>query len=130
MKPSRFSERPLVDQLHWMVAITPLFTLVIFYILICHAGLLLGEWPGRDSADVRDLAEISIPFGFHAVITFIGIVMMSLSPIAWIALLSEAHRYRSLADYGIRFAVFIACLSLVLWIGFKDPGSFLNWFFD
>lgn len=124
------TERKIADRLHWGVALTPIITVLIFYSVILHARLASGDWPSRHGVEPDEISIHSIPFGFHCILAFVSIVATSLSPIAWIALLCQAHRLQSLQAYIIRLVIFILCLSLALWIGYNDPGRFLNWFVD
>ena len=123
-------EKILANRLHWAVTAAPLVAIALFYSLVLHARLSIGEWPRRSGMDVNDLSEISILFGLHAILVFLAVVMTSLTPVAWIALLSQAHLLPSLRNYCLRFIMFIACLATTLWIGFNDPGNYLDWFFE
>lgn len=111
----------LIDRLHWGVALTPISILILFYSAILHAGITLGEWPGRDGIDLSELSQTNVPLGIHTALVFVFLALTSLS---------QAHRIPTLKGYGIRFVTFIACLSFTLWVGMTDPGGFLNWFFD
>lgn len=124
------NESRIADRLHWGVALTPIVTVLVFYTMILHARLAIGEWPTRDSLDPNGISSAYILFGFHCMLTFVSIVLASLSPLAWIVLLSQAHLIPSVRDYIIRFSIFVACLSLTLWMGYTDPGNYLNWFAD
>jgi hypothetical protein len=124
------NERQIADRLHWGVALTPIVTVLVFYSMILHARLALGEWPTRASLDPNGISSAYILFGFHCMLTFVSIVLASLSPLAWIVLLSQAHLIPSVRDYIARFSIFVACLSFTLWMGYTDPGNYLNWFAD
>ena len=126
---SEITEEQIVDRLHWAVALTPIVTVLLFYSMIFHARLALGEWPSGSDVDPNEISKHSIPFGFHYMLVFVAIIMTSISPIAWIALLPQAHRMPNLKVYGIRFVIFVACFTLALWIGFTDTRN-LNWFAD
>ncbi len=130
MKRIRFFQLPMFDQFHWLAAWSPLIAPLAFYTLVCHAALLTGEWPSPEAIRIDDMRKTFAFFGFHSVFAFLSIIALSLSPIAWLMLLSQAHLYPSLAAYGIRFAVFLLNLSFCLWLGFLDPGGFLRWFLD
>lgn len=123
-------ERDIVNRLHWAVALTPLVCIVLFYSLILHAWIAVGEWPSRSGLEPGEISELSIPFGFHYVLAFFGIIMASISPVAWISMLTQAHLFPTLRDYCLRFLTFTGCLSLALWLGFQDPGKYLEWFMD
>lgn len=120
----------VIDRFHWCVALTPVLTVIIFYSLILHARLILGEWPSRSSINSSELTQTSILFTIHGVVAFLSIVLTSLTPVAWISLLSQAHLIVSLARYTALFLVFLGCLTACLTVGLLDPGSFLNWFLD
>lgn len=124
-----FQERT-IDRFHWCVALTPVLTVIVFYSLILHARVLLGEWPSRSSLDSSDLTRASLLFTIHGVMAFLSIVLTSLTPVAWISLLSQAHLIVSLARYTALFLLFLTCLTACLTVGYLDPGSFLNWFLD
>jgi len=124
------TRRKLADRLHWGVALIPIVTVLIFYSMILHARLFLGDWPSRNGLNPNAIYSDYVPFGFHCILTFVSIVLASLSPLAWIVLLSQTHLIPSVRDYIVRFSIFVACLSFTLWMGFTDPGNFLNWFAD
>ena len=123
-------EREIVNRLHWAVALTPLVCIALFYGLILHAWIMVGEWPTSSGLEPTDISQFSIPFGFHYVLVFLAIMMTSLSPVAWISMLTQAHLFPSLRAYCLRFVAFAGCLTLALWMGFRDPGRCLAWFMD
>lgn len=108
----------------------PIVTVLIFYSMVLHARLALGEWPSRESLDPNEISSAYILFGFHCMLTFVSIILASLSPLAWIVLLSQTHLIPSVRDYIVRFSIFVACLSITLWMGYTDPGNYLDWFAD
>lgn len=126
----RAAEALITDRLHWAVALTPIVTILIFYSTIIHARLLIGEWPDKSNIDIRELTQVSISFALHYVITFIAIIMTSISPIAWLVLLSHAHLFESIKSYAIRFVLYVINLAFTLWIALMDPANYLSWFVD
>ncbi len=120
----------LTDRLHWVVALWPIFTVLLFYSVVLHGRLELGEWPAQTNTRADDLSDESALFGLHGATVFIAIMMTSISPLAWLALLSQAHTFASLSQYGLRFAVFLGSLTTAVWLGRSDPGRLLQWFFD
>ena len=123
-------EALFADRLHWAVALTPLVTIALFYSCTLHAHLITLNWTGDRRVDPQVLSESFVLFGFHWVITLSAIIMTSISPIAWLILLMQAHLLPSLRNYGIRFMIYIGCFSLALWLGTLDPGRHLAWFMD
>lgn len=130
MNPSPLQTRQLVDRLHWGVVLTPIVTVLLFYTMVLHARLTIGEWPSRQTMDFNAISGVNVLFGFHCAIIFVALALTSTSPVAWLALLSQAHHLPSLKAYAIRFAAFVLSLAFAVWIGTQDPGHFLNWFFD
>jgi len=112
----------------WMLAVTPALAIVVFYADVVHARLLLGRWPASGH---RDPSEIhSILFAIHYSMTAVAVILTSLSPIAWMAMLPVAETFATLKSFLARLSVYLISLVAFLTLARLDPGGFVGWFVD
>lgn len=65
----------------------------------------------------------------HSIVT-IAVILTSLSPVAWIAMLPVAETFASLKSFFVRIVVYMVSLVTLLTFAQIDPGGFVGWFLD
>ena len=65
----------------------------------------------------------------YSIVT-IAVIVTSLSPVAWIAMLPVAETFASLRSFSVRIVVYLVCLVILLTLARADPDGFVGWFLD
>ena len=112
----------------WMLAVAPALAIVVFYAGVVHARLLLGRWPASGHPNPSEIH--SILFTVHYSMTAIAVILTSLSPIAWMAMLPVAETFATLKWFLFRLFVYLISLVAFLTLVRLDPGGFVGWFVD
>jgi hypothetical protein len=112
----------------WMLTLAPALAIVVFYAGVFHARLVLGRWPTPSHPDPKEID--SVLFAVNYSIITITVVLTSLSPVAWIAMLPVAETFASLRSFFVRIIVYLTCLVILLTLARTDPGGFVGWFLD
>lgn len=121
-------DRRAVACLLWMLALAPALAIVVFYAGVVHARLVLGHWPTSSHPDPGEIHSVLFAVN-HSIVT-IAVILTSLSPVAWIAMLPVAESFASLKSFFVRIFVYLVSLVILLTLARTDPGGFVGWFMD
>ena len=125
---SGFVDRRAVVCALWMLAVAPALAIIVFYAGVVHARLLLGRWPASGHPDPSEIH--SILFAVHYSVIATAVILTSLSPIAWMAMLPLAETFATLKWFLARLFVYLISLVTFLTLARLDPGGFVGWFVD